>query len=95
LNQKTKTKTAKIKRSYNNYHACKNYKQRNKYTSSKQTHKTTTKNSDRLIRAMYIKIEKEEYQKEYEKRSTVERPFGTLKIQYNIEDEEVIRIEDT
>ena len=44
---------------------------------------------------MYIKMEKEEYQKEYEKRSTVERPFGTLKIQYNIEDEEVIRIEDT
>ena len=40
-------------------------------------------------------MEKEEYQKEYEKRSTVERPFGTLKIQYNIEDEEVIRIEDT
>ena len=44
---------------------------------------------------MYIKMEKEEYQKEYEKRSTVERPFGTLKIQYNIEDEEEIRIEDT
>ena len=40
-------------------------------------------------------MEKEENQKEYGKRSTVERPFGPLKIQYDMEDEVVIGIEDT
>ncbi len=93
MNQKTKPD--KIKRLYNNYNACKNCKQKNKCITGKQTHRTITENGDRLIRAMYVKMEKEEYQKEYEKRSTVERPFGTLKIQYNMEDEIVIGTEDT
>ena len=37
-----------------------------------------------------LKMEKKEYQKEYEKRSSVEGPFGILKEQYNIEKENVI-----
>ncbi len=90
-----KSKSDKINRLYSNYHACKNCKYKNKCIPGKQSHRTITENGDRLIRAMYVKMEKEENQKEYKKRSTVERPFGPLKIQYNMEDEIVIGIEDT
>lgn len=79
-----------IKRLYNNYDACKNCNNRNKCISSSQTHKTITEYGSQMQKAMTTKMEKKEYQKEYEKRSSVEGPFGILKEQYNIEKENVI-----
>ena len=90
-----KTGEDKIQRLYNNYNACKHCKQKNKCITPKQTHRTITENGNRLQRAMYVKMEKEEYKKEHNKRSVVERPFGPLKIQYDMENEVVIGIEDT
>lgn len=83
-------KPNKIKRLYNNYKACKNCKNKNKCITQKQTHKTITENGDRLQIEMYLKMEKEQYKKEYTKRSTVEGPFGTLKEHYHIENKIVI-----
>lgn len=85
----------KISRLYNNYQACKDCKHKNKCITSKQSHRTITENGNQLQRAMYLKMEEEQYRKEYGKRSCVERPFGTLKIYYNMENEVVIGKEDT
>lgn len=83
-------KPDKIKRLYNNYNACKICKFKKDCISEKQTHKTITENGDRLQIEMYLKMEKEEYKKEYAKRPCVEGPFGTLKEFYHIEQEVVI-----
>lgn len=64
IQSEDKIKPYKIKRLYNNYHACK--KLINKEISAYQTNKHTQpsqKNCDRLIRAMQVKMEKEEYQR--------------------------------
>ena len=85
----------KIVRLYSNYHACKNCKSKNKCLSPKQTHRTITENGNELVRAMYLKMEEDDYREEYGKRSCVERPFGPLKIQYDMENEVMIGIKDT
>ncbi|WP_458454062.1 transposase, partial [Methanobrevibacter sp.] len=54
------------------------------------THKTITENGGRLERAMFFKMEKEEYKKEFKKRPCVEGPFGIFKEQYHVEQEIVI-----
>ena len=43
-----------------------------------------------MQKAMNNKMEKEEYKKEYSKRSAVEDPYGILKEQFSIEKEIVI-----
>nr|WP_233144900.1 MULTISPECIES: transposase [Methanobrevibacter] len=58
--------------------------------TDKQTHKTITENSGRLERAMFFKMEKEEYKEEFKKRPSVEGPFGIFKEQYHVEQEIVI-----
>ena len=92
---KDKEKPDIITRLYNNYNACKNCKHKNKCISPKQTHRTISENGDRLQREMYRKMQKEENQKEFNKRPSVEGPFGPFKIQYNMEDEVVIGTHDT
>ena len=83
-------KPNKIKRLYNNYYACKYCIHRENCLTEKQTHKTITENGGRLERAMFFKMEKEEYKKEFSKRPCVEGPFAILKDQYHIEQEIVI-----
>lgn len=92
---KDKEKPDIITRLYNNYNTCKNCKHKNKCISPKQTHRTISENGDRLQREMYRKMQKEENQKEFNKRPSVEGPFGPFKIQYNMEDEVVIGTHDT
>jgi len=88
-------KPDKIKRIYNNYDACKHCIHRETCLSEKQTHKTITENGGRLERAMFLKMEKEEYKKEFSKRPCVEGPFGIFKEQYHVEQEIVIGIVKT
>ena len=83
-------KPDKIKRLYNNYHACKHYIHRENCLTEKQTHRTITENGERLERAMFFKMEKEEYKEEFSKRPSVEGPFGIFKEQYHVEQEIVI-----
>ena len=83
-------KPDKIKRLYNNYYACKYCIHRETCLTEKQTHRTITENGGRLERAMFFKMEKEEYKKEFSKRPCVEGPFGILKDQYHIDQEIVI-----
>ena len=83
-------KPDKIKRLYNNYQACKCYIHRGDCLSEKQTHKTITENGGRLERAIFFKMEKEEYKKEFSKRPCVEGLFGIFKEQYCVEQEIVI-----
>ena len=64
-------KPDKIKRLYNNYQACKRCIYRENCLSEKQTYKTITENGGRLGRAMFFKMEKEEYKQEFSKRSSV------------------------
>lgn len=92
---KDNSKPDKITRIYNNYSDCKNCKQKNKCFSGKQTHRTITENGNRLQLEMKQKMETEEYKELYNKRSCVEAPFGTFKIQYNMENEIVIGKYDT
>lgn len=90
IESKDPKKPEKIKRLYNNYEACKNCKFKKDCISQKQSHRTITENGNRLQIEMYFKMEKEEYQEEYNKRPCVEGPFGTLKEYYHIEQEVVI-----
>ncbi|WP_295603255.1 transposase [uncultured Methanobrevibacter sp.] len=83
-------KPDKIKRLYNNYYACKHCIHRESCLTEKQTHKTITENGGRLERAMFFKMKKEEYKKEFSKRTCVEGPFGIFKEQYHIDQEIVI-----
>ena len=83
-------KSDKIKRLYNNYTACKYCIHRKSCLTDKQTHKTITENGGRLERAMFFKMEKEEYKEEFKKRPSVEGPFGIFKEQYHVEQEIVI-----
>ena len=83
-------KLDKIKRLYNNYYACKHCIHRESCLTEKQTHKTITENGGRLERAMFFKMKKEEYKKEFSKRTCVEGPFGIFKEQYHIDQEIVI-----
>ena len=83
-------KPDKIKRIYNNYYACKHCIHREDCLTEKQTHKTITENGGRLERAMFFKMEKEEYKEEFSKRPSVEGSFGIFKEQYHIEQEIVI-----
>lgn len=83
-------KPDKIKRLYNNYTACKYCIHRKSCLTDKQTHKTITENGGRLERAMFFKMEKEEYKEEFKKRPSVEGPFGIFKEQYHVEQEIVI-----
>ena len=83
-------KPDKIKRLYNNYTACKYCIHRKSCLTDKQTHKTITENGRRLERAMFFKMEKEEYKEEFKKRPSVEGPFGIFKEQYHVEQEIVI-----
>ena len=57
----------------------KNCKNGNKCCFSSQTHKTITEYGSEMQKAMINKMEKEEYKKEYSKRSAVEDPYGILK----------------
>ena len=83
-------KPDKIKRLYNNYYACKHCIHRENCLSEKQKHRTITENGGRLERAMFFKMEKEEYKEEFSKRPCVEGPFGTFKEQFHVEQEIVI-----
>ena len=83
-------KPNKVKRIYNNYDACKNCIHRENCFTEKQTHRTITENGGRLERAMFFKMEKEEYKKEFSKRPCVEGPFGVFKEQFHVEQEIVI-----
>ena len=83
-------KPDKIKRLYNNYYACKHCIHRESCLTEKQTHKTITENGERLERAMFLKMEKEEYKEEFKKRPSVEGPFGIFKEQFHVEQEIVI-----
>lgn len=80
----------KIKRLYSNYGACKACNCREKCISSTQTHRTITEYGGSLKKAMWEKMESDEYKEVYAKRSSVEGPFGILKEQFNIESEVVI-----
>ena len=73
------TKPDIVKRLYNNYNACKHCKSRGKCIQTSQTHKTIIEYGSQMQKAMQAKMEKEEYKKEYTKRSSVEGPFGILK----------------
>lgn len=84
-----------IKRLYSNYNACKHCNMRNKCVSTSTTHKTITEYGSELKKAMMLKMEKPENQKEYNKRSCVEGPFGTLKEEYLIEKEKVVGMNKT
>ena len=88
-------KPDKIKRLYNNYYACKHCIHRESCLTEKQTHKTITENGGRLERAMFFKMEKEEYKKEFSKRPSVEGPFGIFKEQFHVEQEIVIGMKKT
>ena len=88
-------KPNKIKRLYNNYYACKHCIHNKDCLTEKQTHKTITENGGRLERAMFFKMEKEEYKKEFSKRPSVEGPFGIFKEQFHIEQEIVIGMKKT
>ena len=92
---KDSDKPDKIKRIYNNYDACKTCIHRNACLTEKQTHKTITENGGRLERAMFFKMEKKEYKKEFSKRPSVEGPFGIFKEQYHVEQEIVIGMTKT
>lgn len=83
-------KPDKIKRLYNNYHACKHCIQQEGCFTGKQTHRTITENGGRLERAMHLKMEKEENKQEFSKRPCVEGPFGVLKEQFHVEQHIVI-----
>ena len=87
---KDPNKPDKVKRLYNNYSACKYCIHRKDCLTEKQTHKTITENGGRLERAMFFKMEKEEYKKEFSKRHCEEGPFGIFKEQYHIDQEIVI-----
>ena len=63
--------------------------QANKHTEPSQ------KNGKRMQRAMYHKMEKEEYKDEFKKRPCVEGPFGIFKEQFHIEQEIVIGVVKT
>ena len=52
-----------------------------------ETHKTITENGGGLERAMFFKMIKEEYKKEFSKRPSVEGPFTIFKEQYSVEQE--------
>ena len=84
-----------IKRLYNNYSACKTCVEQMGCFTGKQNHRIITENGDRMQRAMYLKMEKQEYKDEYSKRPCVEGPFGILKEQYHIEQEVVIGMTQT
>lgn len=88
-------KTEKIIRLYNNYHACKNCKHKNKCCSGKQSHRTITENGNRLQREMWEKMETDEYKELFSKRPSVEGPFGIFRIQYHMENEIIIGKDDT
>ena len=88
--RKDTDKPDKVKRLYNNYYACKHCIHREGCLTEKQTHKTITENGGRLERAMFFKMEKEEYKKEFKKRSSVEGPYGIFKEQHHVEQEIVI-----
>ena len=88
-------KPNKIKRLYNNYYACKHCIHNKDCLTEKQTHKTITENGGRLERAMFFKMEKEEYKKEFSKRPSVEGPFGIFKEQFHVEQEIVIGMKKT
>ena len=88
-------KPDKIKRLYNNYQACKHCIYRENCLSEKQTYKTITENGGRLGRAMFFKMEKEEYKQEFSKRPSVEGPFGIFKEQFHVEQEIVIGMKKT
>ena len=88
-------KPDKVKRLYNNYSACKHCIHRENCLTEKQTHKTITENGGRLERVMFFKMEKEEYKKEFNKRPSVEGPFGIFKEQYHVEQEIVIGMTKT
>ena len=92
---KDPNKPDKVKRLYNNYSACKYCIHRKDCLTEKQTHKTITENGGRLERAMFFKMEKEEYKKEFSKRPSVEGPFGIFKEQYHVEQEIVIGMTKT
>lgn len=83
-------KQDKIKRLYCNYSACKACNCRENCLSSTQTHKTITEYGGSLKKAMWEKMESDEYKEVYSRRSSVEGPFGILKEQFNIESEVVI-----
>ena len=85
-------KPDKIKRLYNNYYASKHCIHRDSCLTEKQTHKTITENGGRLKRAMFFKMEKEEYKEEFKKRPCVEGPFGIFKEQFHVEQEIVIGV---
>lgn len=80
----------KIKRLYSNYSVCKACNCRENCLSPTQTHRTITEYGGGLKKAMWEKMETEEYKEEYAKRSSVEGPFGILKEQFHIESEVVI-----
>lgn len=90
ITDKNSEKPDKIKWLYNNYEACKSCKYKKDCISQKQSHRTTTENGNRLQIEMNFKMEKEEYQEEYNKRPCVKGPFGTLNEYYLIEQEVVI-----
>lgn len=80
----------KIKRLYSNYGACKACNCRENCLSPTQTHRTITEYGGGLKKAMWEKMETEEYKEEYAKRSSVEGHFGIFKEQFHIESEVVI-----
>ncbi len=89
-----KEKPDKIERRYWNYEACKNCKDKNK--CHKGVHRQITEFATPFSLEMKNKMETEEYKKIYKKRSsTVESPFGTLKVHYHINDMKINGIKQT
>lgn len=84
-----------IKRLYYNYTACKECNCKEKCFTENQDHRVITEYGGALKKAMWDKMEKEEYKEEYAKRSTVEGPFGVLREQFHIESEVVIGKRET
>lgn len=75
-------KPNRVERKYMNYEACKNCPSRQKCTKS--SHRIISEFANVNTLKMKEYMDSEEGQKEYSKRgSTVEAPFGTLKIFYN------------
>ena len=85
-NKLDKNPDAKI-RHYTNPKACKICPLKKQCFSEKQSHRTITESGSILLRDMYLKMELEEYKKEYKKRSRVEGPFGAFRILYLFENE--------
>ena len=88
---KIEKKPEKIKRIYNNYNAYKNCNARTKCRTSSQTHKTITEYGTKMQK-MNHKMEKQEYNNEYAKKSIVEGALGIFKGQFKLEKEVVVGI---